>query len=261
MGYYVKRLDSDAQGGQTTSDDTNTTMYDFIIQNDAQHTTTDDFGTDFDWGYGDHNSENAAEASEAVNRTIEALDDEVDDDLLNVLEDAANITEDVEASTFECQDCGLNHSHADWKHDIRNPTDTSDLRTSIPGFNVDERFATRGMEYNPKCHCGVNELAMLMPYYGYIGVCVFRDQSDMASVAAANPATVEAAVRDVIGGHTPREVATSLSNETIAAGEEALLFLNRVQDIQDAANNAPIPSDTRQEIKQTGDRLRELLSE
>lgn len=54
-------------------------------------------------------------------------------------------------SDFECGVCGLRHGHSDTKHDIRS------------GFNVTEEFAEE-LKYNPFCHCGVNEVAMLLEF-------------------------------------------------------------------------------------------------
>ena len=231
-------------------------MYDFIRNSDdAQNDNNNSFGADLGWGYGNHNSSRVSEASGAVNDTIETLDDEVDDELLDVLEEVANIVEGAEVSAFECEVCGLTHSHAEWKHNITNPTDTTNLRTNIPGFNVRDEFAIHGMEYNPRCHCGVNELAMMMPFFGYMSTAVFSDESRMMSVLEAGAAAVEATVRDVMGGGNPRDVAAKLSNHSIVAGDEALMFLSRVEDIQSAANNAPIPAETRQDIEQRGNVL------
>lgn len=94
----------------------------------------------------------------------------IDDDLAALFEEAANRVPTASVNDYECPVCGLAHGHSDTKHDIR--ADVDDPNTA--GFNVREDFAEL-MEFNPACHCGLNELAMLVDFAPEIAVPMFKD--------------------------------------------------------------------------------------
>lgn len=159
------------------------------------------------WSLGSHSTVTNL-SGDALNSIIGDLDDEVDGDLKGVLEEAAGMVSAATVSGFECPVCGLNHGHPDDKHDIRD------------AFDVAADFADE-MQYNPYCHCGVNELAMLLDFYDEIEAPVFTDEPFFSS-------------KD---------------------------FDRRVEQINSASDSAPVPdhvrnniADTREEIERALDR-------
>lgn len=105
---------------------------------------------------------------DSVTRELEAQRDLLDDDTLDLLDAARRVRDRASLYDFECpnEHCRIAHSHDDTKHDIREK------------FNVTEAFVD-AMEMTPFCHCGANELAMLVDYYHDFRVDVFTDQSDL----------------------------------------------------------------------------------
>lgn len=68
---------------------------------------------------------------------------------------------------FKCAKCGLVHSHDTTKH------------RASDSFSMSEDEAS-DMEYNPNCHCGVNELARRGSEYGV-------DESSASGTAGSAP--------------------------------------------------------------------------
>jgi hypothetical protein len=198
------------------------------------------------WKLGSHTM-----ASETVNDSVHAaldeVDDEVDEDLKTVLEDAAGLLNNSSPCDFECPVCGLNHGHHDNKHDIREE------------FNVEPAFAEQ-MNYVPYCHCGVNELAMLVDYFGFINEPVFTDQYEFEGVLEIDPEALQDiyrrwsahgkySVRSAVHASPwGREVDNSLF-------PELKKFFQRVDDIKSASSSAPIAGVTRQDIESVGAEL------
>lgn len=244
-------------------------MYDFIDSNDDD--AQDDNQTAADeqqtterqprevrrWTLGDHTSANEAD--------VDALelwadnDEEVNEDLAEVLRDAASMVEGSTVSGFECPECGLNHSHADHKHDIRS------------FFEVEADFAD-GMQYVPFCHCGVNELAMLVDFFHFINVPVFEDQDEFEGVLEADPEIPRRAYRIYTSRDEEYEDVVTWQNAIIEANneipgdvmpseitEELIAFLERVHNIKQAADAAPIATETRTAIEETREELAEQV--
>jgi hypothetical protein len=255
------------QNDETTSG-SNETMsnYDFISngEDDESDNQSDDFSTVGNkWDLGDHStasSNERHELSESIRQTMDALDDDVDGDLKSVLEDASNLVEDTSISRFECpvEACGLGHSHPDHKHDIRS------------GFNVEDAFAGQ-MQFCPYCHCGVNELSMLMAFFPYITEPVFTDQHEFEGVLEVEPDVLEDLYnRYNQGGET---VSRAVADAAIQHGrdesdlaplgvrEDLKRFFQRRQDIENAANAAPIAQETRGVITQNREALEEQTSQ
>lgn len=197
----------------------------------------------------------------------------IDDELSNMLTQAAERLDSVNVDDFECPVCGLSHGHSDDKHDIR------------PTFNVDASFAER-MEFAPNCHCGVNELAMLMEFLPYIVPQVFTDADEFEAFVELTPSDEAEMALDLY--HHPNVKVDSVSNELsstetvfalrdrhidavsddqiIWATTEEIVeaarlpvqqsvidafdaYTSRLSNIRNAANNAPIPSDTEARIE------------
>jgi hypothetical protein len=135
--------------------------------NQTQTTTMDAYEVR-KWTLGDHASRPTTTETQLA--TDAARQRGVDDELAELMEAAAARVPDFEMYDFECPACGLNHGHDDKKHDIR------------AAFNVTGTFAEL-MEFNAACHCGVNELAMLLDFFDSIETQVFDDQYDLAPSA------------------------------------------------------------------------------
>lgn len=116
------------------------------------------------WKLGDHSRRPTIGSDDL--RTQADMVDGVDDDLREIFQEAAARVGDIELHDFECSVCGQTHGHDDRKHDIRQ------------SFNVLPEFA-EDMEFDPKCHCGVNELAVLVSSIEEIERPVFTDQDDL----------------------------------------------------------------------------------
>jgi hypothetical protein len=72
-------------------------------------------------------------------------------------------------------------------HSVRPSVDADELRASaemVEGIDdelsVTPEFAEM-LEFNPACHCGVNELAMLVEFYDEIRAPVFTDEDDLSA--------------------------------------------------------------------------------
>jgi hypothetical protein len=198
------------------------------------------------WTLGEHSTA-SDDTEDRIDQLLGELDDDVDGDLKGVLEEAGQLVSGSRSrvSNFECQVCGLNHGHDDRKHDIR----------SI--FGVTEEFADQ-MEFNPYCHCGVNELAMLVEFYPYI-----RDEIFAKSWAATARNADRAALRDTYAVLWEKAGASDIVNAERAARQadayydlddseiEAIESLySTVQDIRNAADGAPIPGHVRETISE-----------
>lgn len=209
------------------------------------------------WTLGDHNTGDAPDR-EVITEWADTLDDEVDGDLKGVLEEAADLAPSSTVSGFECPACGLNHSHSDSKHDIRASPG------GMPGgFRVDEDFADQ-MEYCPYCHCGANELAMLIDFFHYITVPVFEDQDEFEAVLELDPEFV----RRIYRVYTTEEDVYTIDEAIDHArtgqpiGEvrpELKAFIERVHKIKSAADSAPISDETRTAIEEIREELEAMV--
>ena len=217
-----------------------TAGYDFIQPDEAAPSASPERDYEVEkWSLGRHSTA-PDEVKDDLSMWLGTLDDEVDDDLQNILQEAAKMVEGAGVHDFECAVCGLNHGHGDDKHDIR------------PTFSVRDEFA-EGMEFVPFCHCGVNEFAMLMDFYGYITAPVFEDAHEkFPAVERADTEDVQAMLRAFSRGDDPREAAREAGFSAESRGE-CRTFLKRVDKIKSAASSAPISSETRTRI----DELRE----
>jgi len=213
------------------------------------------------WTLGDHTTADESDRSalsQAINDTLEDIDSEVDDDMAAALQDASAMVEDTNVSRFECpvEACGLGHSHSDHKHDIRS------------GFDVTDAFAEQ-MEGCPYCHCGVNELSMLMQFYPYITETVFSGRS-FSGVTEVEPSALE----DIYRRYT--QEAQSFSTATANVAKERGLspsglvpvgvrsnvesFFELRQRIDNAADSAPIGSEMRNLISERREELLEATA-
>lgn len=208
--------------GTTEQDDDN---------NDEQYNTVGNL-----WTLGDHTTasdEDTGALTQAILETMGDLDGEIDEDMMAVLEDAHDSVQTTRVSEFECSVCGLGHGHPDHKHDIR----------ESGGLNVTDEFADQ-LDFCPYCHCGVNELSMLMPFFGYISETVFNDEAQFDAVNDLPADVLKEAVQDVISGDkTKREAAMAFG-----PNGEVHTFLSRVQTVKSAASAAPIAQETRTAI-------------
>ena len=205
------------------------------------------------WSLGDHTMRNNINFDEVISEA-----EDVNPQLAGLLQQAKQMVERVEVGGFECKVCGLNHRHSDQKHDIRGDADTT------PGFSVTSSFAD-WMEFCPYCHCGVNELAMLMDFYGYIDAQIFRDESEFGAVRdLSNPAIQDICRRvreaDPIMSFkdaVKRSPYSDLIGPEDYDGLEA--FYRRWNDIKLTANRAPISAETRQDIEDLRDEAEEAV--
>jgi hypothetical protein len=246
-------------------------------------TTTTDDSDDYNvrrWKLGDHRMKPTVDAGQLREDAIE--NEDIDDDLADILSRAATQVEQAQVRDFQCPVCGLSHGHSDDKHDIRS------------SLGVTEEFAEM-MRMNPACHCGVNELAVLVDFYGYIIPQVFEDDeqfvpfeemmpSDEADAAlkllghpdvtvshdethsrAGRRASV-ADLRNIVydDGHSQGTELHTTTGQALTASRlsnsedmrESLKALHsRFSDIRSAANSAPIPKDTEAELDELRTRL------
>jgi hypothetical protein len=206
------------------------------------------------WTLGSHTTADNDER-ESIRELLSGVDSEVDADLYETLDQASQLVGTQNVSGFECQVCGLNHSHDDRKHDVR------DI------FGVTEAFADQ-MEFNPFCHCGVNELAMLMEFYPYIQQKMF--DADFTDAVSDINGRVLADVLDVLwdragasGGFDAEEAARKadrlwdLSDDDLTNIE---VFYSEVQSIRNAADGAPIPSHVRESIEESREQIEERIA-
>lgn len=160
--------------------------YDFVSTDDEP---SDDVRR---WRLGEHSVDTPLAQDEVSSAVTEVAG--VNDDLAEVLSEAYEMMNGGGSSVsgYECPVCGLKHSHSDDKHDIRE------------SFGVRAEFAEQ-MEYNPFCHCGVNELAMLLDFVDAFNESVFvhdfiiefdNTYSDIQQ--AANSAPIPGSTRSAI---------------------------------------------------------------
>jgi hypothetical protein len=250
----------DAQDDETT-DDSNHTMSDYtFIQTDDEEADNSDNTENFTtvgnkWNLGEHSTTSEDEQNslaETISATVDELDDDVDEDLVGVLQDAQNLVDSTNVSRFECphEDCGLGHSHPDHKHDIRS------------AFNVEDSFAEQ-MEFTPYCHCAANEMAMLIQFFPYISESVFTDQHEFEGVLELEAGKLQDLISAVISGEmTPKKASLQVVEARNSAMRGDLqMFLDRVNSIQRAANAAPIASETRAIIEENREALDEQTSQ
>lgn len=150
---------SNDDGDDSSTDATN---YDFF-------TTRSDIESRYSvrkWKLGNHAARPAVDTDD-LEKSAEMVSG-IDDDLASIFSEAASKAQQAEVNDYECQVCGLTHGHSPDKHDIR---DSDEL-------NVTPEFAEM-MEFNAACHCGVNELAMLVDFYDEIRATVFADADDL----------------------------------------------------------------------------------
>jgi hypothetical protein len=240
--------DDDQNSAETDDSNYNTMNYNFIANDTEQNNDETDFNTVGSmWTLGDHSSSEIDTVfADTLGDTMNNLDSEIDSEMMAVLEDAQSLIQNKRTTRFECpiEACGLGHSHSDHKHDIR------------AGFGVTESFAA-GMEFCPYCHCGVNELSMLMPFYSYISVDVFED--DFSGTEEVTPTLLNKLYDRFksTNGVGFNRLCTVVAEETIFS--ETVAFPLGVRDdleafcevrkqIEDAANAAPIAGETRTEI-------------
>lgn len=179
----------------------------------------------------------------------------VNDDGADLLEQAAEMYEsmDRDPSAFECPDCGLRHSHS--------MTKNGHQLTERNGLNVRSEFANQILNFNQRCHCGVNELAMLLDFIEHIDVAVFRD-IDNDDIPPARVVTTAERLREAIaeGEHdeftddsveTRAEILDDVGRELVQAAQEwqGSDGLTRVLSVRNAADSAPIAQKTREEIE------------
>lgn len=253
---------------ETDAEDSNSDMneYDFIQTEEQSDETTDE--PDFEtvgnlWTLGDHSSgaDVTSEVQESIRKTIAELDDGIDGDVVDVLQDASEAVESTDVTRFECphENCGLGHSHGDHKHDIRS------------GFSVTDSFAAQ-MEFVPYCHCGVNELSMLMAFMPYITEPVFDDQFRFEEVMEVEPTLLDEAYYrwKAENGENFHSMLSELAGEEGRAEEDAFplgvrnamaSFFERRYEIECAADSAPIPQETQNVITEKRENLYSVIEE
>lgn len=255
------------QDGETT-DSQNTMNYDFITNGDEEEQNNNDIEQQFNtvgsmWTLGDHSTagqNDRSELSKTIDKTMDELDDEIDGDMKAVLQDASDLVKDTRVSKFECpvESCGLGHSHPDHKHDVRD------------AFDVLNTF-TNQMEFCPYCHCGVNELAMLMAFFPYISEPVFADQERFEEVFEIPPDVLNemyriynddgATVSAAAGAVAARRGASESELIPLGTRDAIKAFFGRRQAIETAANAAPIAQETRNVIENNREELETATSQ
>lgn len=207
---------------------------------DAQIFNFDVSGAAARYGRGDHTMRGSTDP-DSLRDDAEQLRG-IDDAAADLLDQAADLYDrgrGASISAFECPECGLRHSHGRKKHVL---TDNG-----VSGLKVRPAFANV-MVFNKRCHCGVNELSMLLRFVEHIEVQIFRD---ISNDQIPRPAAVNAAER--LNNNVFREVLIDELGEDLVA--EAMEYrgsdaLNRVISVRNAADSAPISSDTRQGIEE-----------
>lgn len=201
------------------------------------------------WSLGDHGVQSGL-TSDELEEEIERVDG-INDNLRNVLQDAHAQIQSLDLAGFECPVCGLQHGHSDTKHDIRS------------GFNVSSEFADT-MEYVPYCHCGVNELAVLIDFYSEFERSIFEDDDEFEAVSTIRNDYVQAVcqfLRDNSNGDgsvTVKDAVQSFGWEDHIPSkhyDDLARFFERWIDIKNAANKAPIEQSTRAEINEIRNEL------
>lgn len=236
-------------------DDGSNDGYAFWREDRPDSSAADGGGQRHRWTLGDHNVRHDVD-TEALKAAAEDING-VNPGLAAALEEAANQVSSAEVSGFECPVCGLNHGHSDAKHDVR--SDTS-------GFGVTDEFADF-MEWCPYCHCGVNELAMLIDFYNHIDMDVFSDNESFERVSEIrNDMLIEICKQIRESEEDSRQQTLSvdmavrdLGYMTVSPELDSHIeaFYDLWSDIKDAANGAPIASSTRSSINGVREDLNE----
>jgi len=252
--------DESTDADQSTDDEA---AYGFIAEQ-TEEETTEDTSTDEQeprevrrWSLGDHSVDSGLDSQE-LDDAIENVR-EVNEDLAGVLEETRDMVETTSVSGFECPVCGLNHGHSDSKHDLRS------------AFNVEADFADQ-MEYCPYCHCGVNELAMLVDFFHYISIPVFTDQHEFEGVLEVPPEVVDEVHREMKESRQDMDRETldvkgavrATSNEYEVPREvldELETFYERKENIKSAADSAPIAGETREAIEDARKELESVIQQ
>lgn len=213
----------------------------------------------------------------------------IDADIAAALSTAADSVESVNITDYECPVCELGHTHGvndgpgeGAKHDIRDEP-----------IHVRDSFA-EAMTYNPVCHCGVNELAMLLDFYPHMGVSVFEDDDRFAPLLNEGAAAVTQALEvashpsvSLVGSSDPQPAphvrlsVTEIRNiangratvttdkrvavdrifeafgikETTAVAQAFAGLRKRFSHIRDAASQADIPQGTEADIERAREEL------
>lgn len=190
------------------------------------------------YGRGSHTVRNETNPSDL--RTDAKAYRGIDDQAADLLEKAADIYEGgANISAYECPECGLRHSHSRNKHVL--------TASGVSALSVRSEFAD-AMVFNKRCHCGVNELAMLLRFADNISMQIF---ADIENDDLPRPEVVSAAekLRDP---HTDRdELIDELGADIVADAVEYSdsPALSRVLEVRDAADSAPISAETRERIE------------
>lgn len=245
------------QSDETNDGDSDNTMtYDFVDTNDDE--SENNFGNQR-WGLGDHNglsAKNKKGLLDSIEATMEEADESMDEELRSVLEDASGLVSQTTVTQFECpvEACGLGHSHPDTKHDIR---------STSTGYNVTREFADR-MQFCPYCHCGVNELSMLMEFFHYIDTEVFNER-DFSGVRDLDPDVVNMVYNQMQTEGKRFQPAIKYAAAEYGQPTHVLIpsevrdelrdFINLRQSIDTDAGRAPIHSEARNQISELRDGL------
>lgn len=270
----VTTVSTTSETTEDTNDD-NSMEYDFFTNDDSiepdQEETTTEIQTEpvevYQWRLGDHNNGVKNMNWSTISEELDFVEDEAPG-LSDALTEAQEVAKSFEIGGFECGVCGLNHSHSDQKHDIRQ------------AFNVADEFTTQ-MNFCPYCHCGVSELARLALYFPEVeGTFMFDDQAEFEAVreidteivrevySIMNEMTVQEAEElygmNNVTGNRARKLnmteaieAYSIEDNSIgvavphSAYDDLRAFYERVDRIQSAADGAPIPSETEQSLNES----------
>lgn len=238
--------------------------YDFLSDDESTAQDNNDDDTEpfsvKKWSLGDH-EESPDMDWDVLEAEMEHLEDQAPG-LAGALDEAKAITRKYNVSGFECSVCGLNHSHSDSKHDIRE------------AFDVTEEFAEE-MKFSPFCHCGVSELARLVMYFPDVeGVIMFHDQNQFEEVMELDSERVRNIYRiynEMSGIEAREKYGVQTTGDSLSVGEareveayesnhahsvmplyeDALkLFFGKINRIKGAAVSAPIPSETEQSLNE-----------
>ncbi|WP_372611671.1 hypothetical protein [Halomonas sp.] len=219
------------------------------------------------WSLGSHTAD-AGIDTEQLDSAINQVKD-LNPGLADVLTAAKKGISESQVTRFECNICGLGHTHQDHKHDIREEYASND-----PGFGVTDQFVEE-MEFCPYCHCGVNELSMLIDFFGYLSQPVFEHE-DFDAVLGLDPDSLMSYCqtrRNLVLESEPSEEVTnpqifaesSISEEEgeyiLDNSDEFDEFYNLWMDIKSAANGAPIAGETRDDIAELREIIVEAISE
>jgi len=239
--------DTNNAATETTMNDESNYDDEMFCSNDADTITadTDEKRTTTKWKLGTHRVQTALDVSKV--REAAKQNDGVDDELADLLNRAADRVSSADINDFECPVCGLTHGHGDSKHDIR---DRDELA-------VRDDFADR-MNFAPNCHCGVNELAMLIDFYGEIAVPVFTDAQRFTPFTEMMPseeadhaiALYNEAKNNPDVQRTTRKCLSEANlqpSDAMVASMDALM--SRFTDIRNAASNAKISDMTEERIE------------